>query len=1001
MNSNYNQRPQTSAPAFTLARNSENSIPDQSPQGEHSFDINQKYLSREEKISSYQSNFHPYLSKEISPMSGNNLANNQHWAQNNNQLGGLGSVSTYGMDILSSEKKQNRSRRKSKQKRQSDQFNQFSSSHAGHRSSSDAIGGQTGTYTQEIENILNQKEQELQQVNQLRIQTLENIIEEKMRIIESLEKQTGPSVGANTVIGNVGGIGSSLLVQSPMHQNQINSTGQLLQATRQNTPNLGFNKFSQNSGNVLSGGSAIEASSSNHLHHYLNHNIDEQPYLNQQLSKYKQRALKYKGLYNSVKNALQAEQINSNNYLQQYEEQRIKNQELEIRVSSVQLKIEQEIKRVKQECQSLIKKQEQDFNEERVQMQNQVQIKCLEVEQKQQIINEYRNDQQKAKEFQGLREEMIHKLQQKNSDIRLLELEIQRLITDNNSIQQSNEDLINEMEHLRQSSMEHLENMERELQQKYDQAQNGEQELRDLQEQFLEFREAKKLKENDLKLQLDKYKHDVDVINRDKSLEIQHLKLVSETERLNLKSEFEVRQEILSKENSYLIEERKKLKSDIKEWQSKFEAEFKLYKHETDLLRNELLKVKREELNKNKLQEEIDNLKQVKAQQKAQLEKMMLDNQSLQRQLQMAKNAINNQGNFQQNTILNTQNSNNQIDNNSFIQGENPNQKSFIITDVQQQYSDRRHHSQRSAHLQKQDQTQIITENDLPLQISPNHPQLTQISGNLTPRERQTTQTHHKVFSDQINSINFQKEYFAMKEDNTNYKIQVYDLQQQVQILDSKLQELEHKRNELANHNKQRRKDLDELEKKYNDGVIKNKDLENQITELNHFQKQLSHDIESKDREISYLQDKINKLNDPITVKYEKDGLVQTYKKRVAEMEEYIQLLETKIAELKAQQFEVTLKQQNAKENHNYSQMGGGAKMQSQGSNDQGNLKRLSVQSRDNQQTSFSNANTQEYYHYNNDNHNSNSYGKINQHKQTLQSSFKDKIASMKMQLNL
>lgn len=63
----------------------------------------------------------------------------------------------------------------------------------------------------------------------------------------------------------------------------------------------------------------------------------------------------------------------------------------------------------------------------------------------------------------GLREEMIQKLQQKNSDIRILELEIQRIMNDNNTLQQANEDLISEMEHLRQSSMEHLENMEREL----------------------------------------------------------------------------------------------------------------------------------------------------------------------------------------------------------------------------------------------------------------------------------------------------------------------------------------------------------------------------------------------------------------------------------------------------------------------------------------------------------------------------------------------------------
>ena len=41
---------------------------------------------------------------------------------------------------------------------------------------------------------------------------------------------------------------------------------------------------------------------------------------------------------------------------------------------------------------------------------------------------------------------------------------------------------------------------------------------------------------------------------------------MNETERLNLKSEFEVKIEILSKENTFLIEERKKLKYELKEW---------------------------------------------------------------------------------------------------------------------------------------------------------------------------------------------------------------------------------------------------------------------------------------------------------------------------------------------------------------------------------------------------------------------------------------------------
>jgi hypothetical protein len=43
------------------------------------------------------------------------------------------------------------------------------------------------------------------------------------------------------------------------------------------------------------------------------------------------------------------------------------------------------------------------------------------------------------------------------------------------------------------------------------------------------------------------------------------MKLLTETEKMNLKSEFDVKVDILSKENSYLKEERKKMIKDIKE----------------------------------------------------------------------------------------------------------------------------------------------------------------------------------------------------------------------------------------------------------------------------------------------------------------------------------------------------------------------------------------------------------------------------------------------------
>ena len=48
-------------------------------------------------------------------------------------------------------------------------------------------------------------------------------------------------------------------------------------------------------------------------------------------------------------------------------------------------------------------------------------------------------------------------------------------------------------------------------------------------------------------------------------MEIQHVKLVSETERLNLKSEYEVKQDILSKENAFLKEDRKHLTAQLRD----------------------------------------------------------------------------------------------------------------------------------------------------------------------------------------------------------------------------------------------------------------------------------------------------------------------------------------------------------------------------------------------------------------------------------------------------
>ena len=53
------------------------------------------------------------------------------------------------------------------------------------------------------------------------------------------------------------------------------------------------------------------------------------------------------------------------------------------------------------------------------------------------------------------------------------------------------------------------------------------------------------------------------------------------------------------------------------------------------------------------------------------------------------------------------------------------------------------------------------------------------------------------------------------------------------------------------------------------------------------------YDSDSKDRELLFMQSKLEKLSDPVTLKFERDALVSTYKKRLGELEDYIQTLES------------------------------------------------------------------------------------------------------------
>jgi len=76
-------------------------------------------------------------------------------------------------------------------------------------------------------------------------------------------------------------------------------------------------------------------------------------------------------------------------------------------------------------------------------------------------------------------------LTSRSSEVTAIELELQRLIEENQSLISHNEDLQTELMRLKSNSMEHIEAMERELEVKCANARETEAQLRELQEQFI------------------------------------------------------------------------------------------------------------------------------------------------------------------------------------------------------------------------------------------------------------------------------------------------------------------------------------------------------------------------------------------------------------------------------------------------------------------------------------------------------------------------------------
>ena len=84
-------------------------------------------------------------------------------------------------------------------------------------------------------------------------------------------------------------------------------------------------------------------------------------------------------------------------------------------------------------------------------------------------------------------------------------------------------------------------------------------------------------------------------------MNMHHMKLVSETEKLNMRSEFEVKVDILQKENCYMKEERKKMMRDMREMAGRMETEEREKGDEVEKLKKELMEQHREERTKDQL----------------------------------------------------------------------------------------------------------------------------------------------------------------------------------------------------------------------------------------------------------------------------------------------------------------------------------------------------------------------------------------------------------------
>lgn len=112
-----------------------------------------------------------------------------------------------------------------------------------------------------------------------------------------------------------------------------------------------------------------------------------------------------------------------------------------------------------------------------------------------------------------------------------------------------------------------------------------------------------------MKEQLGECTRKLSLIEQERDMKLQQVRVVAETERLNLKTEFEVKCDLLAKENDFIKEERKKLIRDGKETNSKFDHELRLAYEKIESLQKELNILSKDERIKDEMYEENKMLK--------------------------------------------------------------------------------------------------------------------------------------------------------------------------------------------------------------------------------------------------------------------------------------------------------------------------------------------------------------------------------------------------------